>query len=86
MTDEFVWGIFVADVSANFPNFYPVGLYSTKESAIKEILSLPRDHNYQLLQLPLNRNFAFYHKKNGKLVGMDEVNHEHFHFKDEDCD
>lgn len=53
---------------------------------MKEIHSLPRDHNYQLLQLPLNRNFAFYHKKNGKLVGMDSVSHEHFHFKDEDCD
>ncbi|MGQ8872167.1 hypothetical protein ACUTVW_07825 [Paenibacillus sp. TSA_86.1] len=50
---------------------------------MKEIDTLPRDHNYQLLRLPLNHNFAFYHKKTGKLTGMDSIHHEHFHFKDE---
>ncbi|MEK3823533.1 MULTISPECIES: hypothetical protein [Paenibacillus] len=50
---------------------------------MKEIDTLPRDHNYQLLRMPLNHNFAFYHKKTGKLAGMDSIHHEHFHFKDE---
>lgn len=80
---EFVWGIFVADASAPFPNFFPIGMYHTREEAVKEIHTLPRDHNYQLLRLPLNHNFAFYHKKTGKLAGMDSIHHEHFHFKDE---
>jgi len=38
------------------------------------------DMNYQLLQLPMNCKFAYYHKKSGKLVGMDNIYHEHFHF------
>lgn len=82
MTD-FIWGIFAAEASAHFPNFYPIGMYSTREAALKEIDSLPRDHNYQLLELPLNQNFAFYHKKTEKLAGMNSIHHEHFHFKDD---
>lgn len=38
--------------------------------------------NYQLLRMPINYSFAYYHKKSGKLVGMDGIHHEHFHFKD----
>ncbi|WP_169091665.1 hypothetical protein [Paenibacillus sp. PL91] len=79
----FVWGIFVADSSKLFPNFFPVGLYTTRELAIKQIETMPREYNYQLLQMPINKDFTYYHKKNGKLVGMNAIHHEHFHYKDE---
>ncbi|WP_240418792.1 hypothetical protein [Paenibacillus periandrae] len=82
MKSETVWGIFVASDSSRFPNFFPIGLYTTQEKALTALNSLPRDTNYQLLKLPLNKNFAYYHKKSGNLVGMDDICHEHFHYKD----
>lgn len=78
---EFIWGIFVAENTGRFPNFFPIAFYTTHEKALSDINGLPKDMNYQLLKLPLNRNFAYYHKKTGKLVGMDAIYHEHFHFK-----
>lgn len=83
MPNDYVWGIFVADVSTGFPNFFPIGIYTTRELAINEVEALPRDHNYQLLRMPLNNNFAYYHRKSSKLVGMDTIHHEHYHFKDD---
>ncbi|WP_438491913.1 hypothetical protein [Paenibacillus sp. IHBB 3054] len=82
MINEFVWGIFVADGPNGFPNFFPIGIYTTREAAIKEIETLPKENNYQLLRMPINNSFAYYHKKSGKLVGMDGIHHEHFHFKE----
>lgn len=76
-----VWAIFVAEEMGRFPNFYPIAVYTTREKAIEDLDGLPRDVNYQLLELPLNQNFAYYHKKSGKLVGMDAIYHEHFHYK-----
>lgn len=83
MTNGYVWGIFVADGTAIFPNFFPIGIYTTRELAMNEVNALPRDHNYQVLRMPLNKSFDYLHKKSGKLVGMDAIHHEHFHFKDE---
>jgi hypothetical protein len=83
LEDTFVWGIFVANSSKPFPNFFPIGLYSTRELAIKQIEALSRENNYQLLKMPINKDFSYYHKKNGKLVGMNAIHHEHYHFKDE---
>lgn len=79
----FVWGIFVADSSKPFPNFFPVGLYTSRELAIKQIETMPRDNNYQLFRMPINKDFSYYHKKNGKLIGMDAIHHEHFNYKDD---
>ncbi|TDF89432.1 hypothetical protein [Paenibacillus piri] len=84
MLEDAVWGIFVAEATGRFPNFFPIAVYTSKERAIEEINALPRDLNYQLLRLPVNRNFAYYNKKTGKLVGMDGVYHEHYHHKDDD--
>lgn len=81
MHDEFIWGIFVVENAGSFPNFFPIAIYSTREKALENIDSLPKDTNYQVLKLPLNCNFAYFHKKTGKLVGMDNIYHEHFHFK-----
>jgi len=83
MDDTFVWGIFVADSSKPFPNFFPVGLFTTRELAIIQIEAMPRDNNYQLLRMPINKDFSYFHKKSGKLVGVDAIHHEHFHYKDE---
>ncbi|WP_146239807.1 hypothetical protein [Paenibacillus illinoisensis] len=81
--NDYVWGIFVVDETIKFPNFFPIGIYTTRDVAVNEINALPRDHNYQLLRLPLNHNFGYIHKKSGSLVGMNAIFHEHFHFKDE---
>ncbi|MBP2115516.1 hypothetical protein [Paenibacillus silagei] len=54
------------------------------DRAVEEIDKLPKDKNYQLLRLPINRMFPYYHKKSGELVGMDAIHHEYFHFKDLD--
>ncbi|WP_239616321.1 hypothetical protein [Cohnella mopanensis] len=83
MDKDVMWGIFVSEESKRFPNFFPIGFYATREKAVEVIQELPKDVNYDLLKLPLNRNFAYFHKKSGKLVGMDDIYHEHFHFKGE---
>lgn len=80
---NFIWGIFVSDGNKRFPNFFPIALYETRERAIEVLQELPKDMNYDLLRLPLNHNFAYFHKKSGELVGMDGIYHEHFHFKGE---
>lgn len=54
MPNGYVWGIFVVDASSGFPNFFPIGIYTTRELAINELEALPRDQNYQLLRMPLN--------------------------------
>lgn len=82
MSDSMVWAIFVTDFNGGFPNFYPIALHTTREKAIEDINTLPKEMNYQLLELPLNRNFAYYHKKTGELVGMEGIHHEHYYFKD----
>ncbi|MGC5328844.1 hypothetical protein [Brevibacillus sp. SYSU BS000544] len=78
MEEEFVWGIFVADSTRGFPNFFPIGIYTSREKALQELEILPEDTNYQVLRLPINRSFAYYHKKTGKLTGMDAIQHEHY--------
>jgi hypothetical protein len=83
MLEDVLWGIFVSEGTGRFPNFFPIAIYTTKEKALEDIKGLPKDLNYDLLRLPLNRNFAYYHKKTGKLVGMNDIYHEHYHFKEE---
>ncbi|MFC4304352.1 hypothetical protein [Cohnella boryungensis] len=82
--DEYVWAIFVAENKSSFPNFYPVGLFTSREKAVKELEGLQKDMNYQLLKLPINRMFPYFHKKSGKIVGMDGIHHEHIHFREDD--
>lgn len=62
-------GNFVADGSTGFPNFFPIGIYTTHELAIKEVEAFPRDRNYQILRMPLNNNFAYYHKTSVSWLG-----------------
>jgi hypothetical protein len=57
-------------------------MFSSREQAVEELEELPKDMNYQLLSLPMNRMFAYYHKISGKLVGMNGIHHEHFHYRD----
>ncbi|WP_165867300.1 hypothetical protein [Paenibacillus pinisoli] len=40
--------------------------------------NLPKEHHYQLLKLPVNQMFPYYHKETGKIVGMEGIHHEHF--------
>lgn len=78
-----MWAIFIADSGRGFPNFYPIGVFTARNNALEELNALPRDMNYQLLRLPLNRLFAYRHSTSGKIVGMDGISHEHYHFKDD---
>ncbi|WP_078410752.1 hypothetical protein [Priestia abyssalis] len=80
---KFVWGIFVANRTGKFPNFFPVGIYSTHKKAEEELKNLPRDNNYQLLKLPIDSFFGYFNKS-GDLVGMDAIHHEHFDYRDEE--
>lgn len=84
MNNEYIWVIFVAEQKSGFPDFYPIGAFTVHDRAVEEIDKLPKDKNYQLLRLPVNRMFPYYHKKSRELVGMDAIHHEHFHFKDLD--
>ncbi|MFC6553128.1 hypothetical protein [Cohnella cellulosilytica] len=83
MMNKYVWAIFVAENTGRFPNFYPIGLYTSREKAIEELEALPREMNYQLLKLPVNQTFPYYHKESSKPVGMDGIYHEHFNFRDD---
>ncbi|WP_336773222.1 hypothetical protein [Paenibacillus sp. MMO-58] len=83
LEDTFIWGIFVTDSSKTFPNFFPVGLYTTRELAMQQLESMSKEYNYHLLKMPINKDFSYYHRKSGKLVGMDGIHHEHYHFLDE---
>lgn len=65
MTDEYIWVIFVAEQTNRFPDFYPIGVFTVRDRAVEEIDKLPRDKNYQILRLPVNRMFPYYHKKSG---------------------
>ncbi|ALC89135.1 hypothetical protein AM500_04510 [Bacillus sp. FJAT-18017] len=78
----FVWALFVATSSGRFPNFYPVGIYSSEYKAKEELERLPKDNNYQLLKLPMDHFFGYYNKK-GQLVGMDNIQHWHYHYQDD---
>lgn len=51
--NDYVWVIFVVAETSAFPNFFSIGVYATRELAVNEIKGLPRDHNYQLLRMPL---------------------------------
>ncbi|MFF2887865.1 hypothetical protein [Paenibacillus sp. NPDC057967] len=76
--EKFIWAIFVADSTRSFPNFYPIGIFLSREGAVSEMENLPKDHHYQLLKLPVNQLFPYYHKATGKIVGMEGIHHEHF--------
>lgn len=81
-TTNFVWVIFVVENKNRFPNFFPIGVYTTEMKAKEELHNLPVVNNYQLLKLPVGEFFGYFNKK-GELIGMDGVNHWHFHNKEE---
>jgi len=81
-TTRYVWVIFVADSNKSFPNFFPVGVYSSEKKAKQELENLPKNYNYQLFRFPINKFFGYFNK-NEQLVGMNGVRHWHYHYKDE---
>lgn len=82
ITTDNVWVIFVADNTNRFPNFFPIGVYTTEMKAKQAIQGLPKENNYQLFNFPVDEFFGYFNKK-GELVGMDKVNHWQYHFKDD---
>lgn len=81
-TTKYVWVIFVAHSNLRFPNFFPVGVYSSEKKAKEQLENLPKDNDYQLFRFPINEFFGYFNKKE-ELVGMDGVRHWHFHYKTE---
>ena len=77
-----VWVIFITIKGNRFPNFFPIGVYSTEAKAKEQLKTLSKDNNYQLFKFPIDEFFGYFNK-NGELVGMDKVNHGHYHFKDD---
>lgn len=77
-----VWVIFVTKNGNRFPNFFPIGVYSTEAKAKEQLEKLPKDNNYQLFKFPVDEFFGYFNK-NGELVGMDGLNHWNYHYKDE---
>ncbi|WP_284640809.1 hypothetical protein [Paenibacillus silviterrae] len=63
MDKDVMWGIFVSEDVNRFPNYFPIAFYETREKAVEVIQGLPKDLNYDLLKLPLNSIFAYFHKK-----------------------
>lgn len=73
---EQVWGLFVADRLKSFPNFYPVGLYTSRDKALEAMIELPKGQSYQVFQVPIDYYFGHTNKR-GELC-MESLPHEHF--------
>lgn len=73
-----VWGIFVVDRNNVFPNFAPIGVYSSKEKAEKQIDELPKEQPYQLFEIPIDEFLAEI-TKDGKVKSrLGKLQHFHF--------
>lgn len=77
-----VWMIFSVDREEVFPNFFPVGAYSVKAEAEKQIAVLPKGQSYQLFELPINQFFGEI-TENGVESGLGRLNHFHFEANEE---
>lgn len=77
-----MWGLFVAKRNT-FPNFYPIGIFSTKELAKEELNKLPKKEHYQLFELPLDTIFGVV-KEDSVDSEMGRLNHEHFEVDEEE--
>lgn len=49
-----VWIVFTIGEDNVFPNFIPLGAYSSKEKAVKQIRQLPLTQQYQLFEFPID--------------------------------
>jgi hypothetical protein len=70
-------GIFVSDTNASFPNYYPVGIFSTREMALEQLKELTREHNYEIVKLPIDTFFGYIDRKGALKDGVGELHHEH---------
>jgi hypothetical protein len=50
LNEEVIWGIFVAENTERFLNFYPITFYSTHEKALEDIEGSPKDMNCHLVK------------------------------------
>lgn len=77
-----VWVIFSLDKEVVFPNFFPIGAYSLKEEAEKQIAVLPNGQTYQLFELPINQFFGEI-TEIGVESSLGRLKHFHYEFEDE---
>ena len=82
MQAEYVWGLFVSDSGNNrFPNYYPVGIFLTREMAMEQLKELTKEHDYEIAKLPINKFFGYIDKKGILKDGIGDLHHEHYQFK-----
>lgn len=77
-----IWILFTVAEDNAFPNFIPLGTYSSKKIAEEQIRQLPLTQQYQLFEFPID-DFIGEVTENGKVKSiLGEL--EHFHFEAED--
>ncbi|MGZ4107604.1 MAG: hypothetical protein ACXVO1_09730 [Tumebacillaceae bacterium] len=82
---DHLWGVFVcAGSSKGFPNYYPVGVYTTREKAVELLNGLTREHNYEIVKLPIDTFFGHINKKGNLSDGIGCLHHEHYPFRSDD--
>ncbi|MBY6270244.1 hypothetical protein [Parageobacillus thermoglucosidasius] len=79
-----IWMIFIVDHDRDFPNFFPIAAYSSQEKALNKLESLPKNHNYQLFEIPIDDFFGVITNNREICSGMGNLYHEHFHYLDGD--
>lgn len=73
-----IWVIFSIDDRDAYPNFFPIGAYSSKERAVKQIEQLPVDNSVQLFELPIDTFIADI-AAGGKIESnLGKLNHFHY--------
>ncbi|GMA63776.1 hypothetical protein GCM10025859_42160 [Alicyclobacillus fastidiosus] len=51
MKTEYIWGLFVVDERTQFPNYYPIGIFSTREKALNQLRKLAKEYDYELVRV-----------------------------------
>lgn len=78
-----VWVIFSIEERNVFPNFVPIGAYSSREGAEKQISVFPKGQSYQLFELPINQFFGEI-TKDGQSVECGLGRLKHFHYESDE--
>lgn len=73
-----VWVIFSIDEMNVFPNFIPIGAYSSKGEAEKQVGELPMGQQYQLFEFPVDDFFGEITKDGKVKSGLGKLKHFHF--------
>lgn len=74
----------VADRNNGYPNFYPIGVYSSLELVEKELAGLPKNKHYQLFEIPINQFFGRIEENGSLTSGLGYLPHTNYEPEGED--